>query len=158
MTGTYAHKLVGEPLEFGAVNGGEPFPVVLARLDVYRPAGGEALPAVHALLDVDYETYVRMDEAGAFGFSLFSVDPATANAQFTHARDLELTLRADGALLPGNAASMSDGALLDAMLAGLTDDPDRFLDPNAWQWLSVLQAATPGGPALSGIRSKFPPR
>lgn len=158
MTGTYAHKLVGEPLEFGAVNGGEPFPVVLARLDVYRPAGGGSVPVVHALLDVDYETYVRMDEAGAFGFSLFSVDPTTANAQFTNARDLELTLRADAALLPEDAAGTTDGDLLDAMLVGMTDDPDRFLDPNAWQWLSVLQSATPGGPALSGIRSKFPPR
>jgi len=158
MTGTYAHKLVGEPLEFGAVNGGEPFPVVLARLDVYRPADRKALPAVHALLDVDYETYVRMDEAGAFGFSLFSVDPATANARFTGARDLELTLRADAELLPADVASMGDGVLLEAMLAGMTEDSDRFLDPNAWQWLSVLQSATPGGPALSGIRSKFRPR
>ncbi len=157
MSGSYVRKLVGEPLEFGAVNGGEPFPVVLARLDLYRDAATGAL-AVHALLDVDYETYVRMDDAGAFGFSLFSVDPATANAQFTQERDVELTLRADATLLPADATGLTDTQILDAVLTGLTDEPDRYTDPGAWRWLSVLQAKGPGGTALSGIRSKFPPR
>jgi hypothetical protein len=130
---------------------------VLARLDVYRDAESGAV-AIHALLDVDYETYVRMDEAGAFGFSLFSVDPTTANAQFTQERDLEITLRADAALLPADAPGLTDAEVLDAVLAGVTDEPDRYTDPGAWQWLSVLQAKGPGGTALSGIRSKFPPR
>lgn len=156
MGGTYAHKLVGEPVEFGAVNGGEPFLAVLTRLDLFRTPG--ETPAIHILLDVDYETYVRMDEAGAFGFSLFSVDPTTANAQFTQERDLELTLRANDDLLPEGAAELSDAVLLDAVLEGMTGDGERFLDPNAWKWLSVMQAQKPGGGALAGIRSKFPPR
>lgn len=156
MGGKYAHKVVGEPVEFGAVNGGEPFPAVLARIDVWRTDG--KTPAVHIVLDVDYETYVAMDEAGAFGFSLFSIDASTANAEFSGARDLELTLRADDELLPPDAATLSDAALFDAILTGVLEDPSRFLDPNAWKWLSVMQGREPGATALTGIRSKYPPR
>lgn len=152
MGGKYARRMVGEPLEIGAVNGGEPFAVVLSRIDVYRP--DEGTPAVHILLDVDYETYVRMDEAGAFGLGLFSVDPAAGTAEFTNARDLELTLRAAESLLPEDAPTLSDAALIDAFLAGLTDAPDRFLDPSSWVWLSVMQATAPGGAALVGICSR----
>lgn len=156
MGGKYAHKVVGEPVEFGAINGGEPFLAVLTRIDLYRTEG--QTPAMHILLDLDYETYVRIDEAGAFGYSLFSVDPTTANAQFTQDRNMELTLRANDELLPEDAASRSDAELFDALLNGITDDSGRFLDPNAWKWLSVMQTLKAGSPNLGGIRSKYPPR
>ena len=157
MGGKYAYKLVGEPVELGAVNGGEPFLAVLTRIDLYRPESGR--PALHALLDVDYETYTRMDDAGAFGFGLFSVDPTTANARFTGDLNMELTLRADDSLLPPDAETASDAAIFDALLEGIASDADRFLDPNAWKWLSVMQPVGPGAPgAMAGIRSKYPPR
>lgn len=156
MGGKYAHKVVGEPVEFAGVDGSDSFPVVLARIDVWRTDG--QTPAVHVLLDVDYETYVAMDEAGAFGFSMFSIDASTANAQFSGERDLEITLRADDTLLPPDAATLSDAALFDAVLTGVLEDSARFLDPNAWKWLSVMQGREPGATALTGIRSKYPPR
>ena len=157
MGGTMARRMVGEPVEFGAVNGGEPFLAVLDRINVFRSEGG-TLPAVHFQLDVDYETYVRMDEAGAFGLSLFSVDPATGNAAFTDSHDLELTLRLDDELLPADAGDLSDAKLMDAVLEGISGGTGRFCDPSAYHWLSVMQAQEPGGNALQGIRSKNPPR
>ena len=156
MGGSYSRRVVGEPVEFGAVNGGEPFLAVLSRIDVYRPVGGA--PAVHFLVDVDYETYVRMDEAGAFGFSLFSVDPAAGTASFTDEIDLEITLRAADELIPEGAGAMNDMALMEAMLSGATDEPGRFLDPSQWFWLSVMQRLAPKSGALQGIRSKHPPK
>jgi hypothetical protein len=38
------------------------------------------------------------------------------------------------------------------------EDDARFLDPNAWKWLSVMQGREPGATTLTGIRSKYPPR
>lgn len=154
MGGSFARRVVGEPVEFGAVNGGEPFLAVLSRIDVYRPSGGAV--AVHFLLDVDYETYVQMDEAGAFGMGLFSVDPSAGTASFTGELDLEVTLRAADELLPPDAASMTDAQVIDAMLRGVEEEPARFLAPSAWSWISVMQRVdgTPG--AMQGIRSKHP--
>ena len=157
MGGTMNRRIVGEPVELGAVNGGEPFLAVLERIEVFR-SEGVAVPAVHFLLNVDYETYVRMDEAGAFGFSLFSVDPATANAAFTDSHELELTLRLDDDLLPPDAAELTDAKLMDAVLDGVSSGAGRFCDPSAYHWLSVMQAQAPGGKTLQGIRSKNPPR
>ncbi len=156
MGGTYSRRIVGEPLELDTPNGQDPFTAVLARIDVFREKGKR--PAVHFILDVDYGTYVAMDEAGAYGFCMESIDPTTANASFHNGLNLELTLRLDDTLLPEDADKITDAALTETLLACVLEAPTRFVSPTAYRWLSVMQALEPGKPTLQGITSRYPPR
>lgn len=156
MGGTYTRRIVGEPLELDAPPGTDPFTAVLSRIDVYRSEG--ARPVVHFIMDVDYETYVSMDESGAYGFCLESIDAATANASFTNELNVELTLRLADELLPDDAAAITDRALTETLLAYLQDAPTRFVSPTAFRWLTVMQLQGRGSNVMRGLKSRYPPR
>lgn len=154
MGGRFFRRDLSESAAFRDSDRPAPLPAQLVSVQIFEPEGGPR--AVLLVVQVDYETWQRLDDEGWFGFGLATLAPEVTSYELYGHAPVEVELGLEETQRREYDAVTDGEAVLDFLVGALGCEGAPLLDAAAWRWLGVFQEQAAGATTFRrGFRSVF---